>query len=150
MGRALGVLAQEGEQLVRRVDGRRLVTGQVEELAVGDAVAESVQGARGSLVSVGDDVPDEFAVVVKGCPVHAPRVDRDGLGVGELFEGLLQADDRLGLHRRHIPRQRAIGAAAGLVLKAVNVRDVQASVGERSGEDSSGRGSKVNSKYGGH
>ena len=36
------------------------------------------------------------------------------------------------------------------MLKAVNVRDVQASVGERSGEDSSGRGSKVNSKYGGH
>ena len=41
-------------------------------------------------------------------------------------------------------------AAAGLVLKAVDICDVEASVVQRSGEDSSGCGSKVNSKYGGH
>ena len=144
------VFLQVGEELVCRVDRRRLVTGQVEELAVVNASAESVKGARGALVAVGDDVADELTVLVKRSPVHAPRVDRDCAGIGELLEGLLQAGDRLGLHRCHIPREGAVFAAAGLVLKAVDVGDVEASVVQRSGEDSSGCGSKVNSKYGGH
>ena len=145
-----GVFLQVGEQLIRRVDGGRLVTGQVEELAVADASAESVKGAGGALVAVGDDVADELTVLVEGSPVHAPRVNGDCAGIRELLEGLLQAGDRLGLHRCHIPREGAVFAAAGLVLKAVDVGDVEASVMQRSGEDSSGCGSKVNSKYGGH
>ena len=145
-----GILLQVGEELVRRVDGGRLVAGQVEELAVADAITECVKGAGGALVAVGDDVADELAVLVEGSPVHAPCVNGDRAGVRELFEGLLQAGDRLGLHRGHVPREGAVFAAAGLVLKAVNIGDVEASVVQRSGEDSSGCGSKVNSKYGGH
>lgn len=145
-----GVFLQVGEKLVRRVDGGRLVAGQVEELAVADAIAESVKGAGGTLVAVGNNVANELTVLVEGSPVHAPCVNGDSAGVRELFESLLQAGNRLGLHRCHIPREGAIFAAAGLVLKAVDVRDVEASVVQRSGEDSSGCGSKVNSKYGGH
>ena len=145
-----GVFLQVGEQLVRRVDGGRLVAGQVEELAVADAITESVKGAGGALVSVGNNVTNELTVLVEGSPVHAPCVNGDRAGVRELFEGLLQAGNRLGLHRCHIPREGAIIAAAGLVLKTVDVGDVEASVVQRSGEDSSGCGSKVNSKYGGH
>ena len=37
-----------------------------------------------------------------------------------------------------------------LSIEAVNIRDVEAPVGQCSGKDSSGSGSKVNSKYGGH
>ena len=145
-----GVFLQVGEELVRRVDGGRLVAGQVEELAVADAITESVKGTGGSLVAVGDDVADELTVLVEGSPVHTPRVNGDRAGIRELFEGLLQAGDRLSLHRGHVPREGAVFAAACLVLKAVNVGDVEASVMQRSGEDSSGCGSKVNSKYGGH
>ena len=145
-----GVFLQVGEQLVRRVDGGRLVAGQVEELAVADAITESVKGAGGALVAVGNDVADEFAVLLQGSPVHAPGVDGDCAGVGELFEGLLQTGDGLGLHGGHVPRQGAVFAAAGLVLETVDVGDVQAAVVQRSGEHSAGRGSKVNSKYGGH
>ena len=145
-----GVFLQVGEQLVRRVDGGRLVAGQVEELAVADAITEGVKGAGGALVAVGDDVTDELAVLIQGRPVHAPRINRDSAGVGELLEGLLQAGDRLGLHRGHVPREGTVFAAAGLVLETVDVGDVQAAVVQRSGEHSAGCGSKVNSKYGGH
>ena len=146
----LGVLAQVGEQLVRGVNGRGLIAGQVEKLAVRDTLTESVKGARRALVTVGDDVANEASILVEGGPIHAPRIDRDRAGVRELLESLHQAVDRLGLHRRHVPRQRPVLAAAGLVLEAVNVRDFQAAVSESSGENSPGRGSKVNSKYGGH
>lgn len=105
-----------------------LITGQVEELAVANALAESIQGARGALVTVGDDIADKLAIAVEGSPVHAPRIDRDSARVGEAFEGLLQAGDRLGLHRGHVPREGAIVPAARLVLETVDVRDIQAAI----------------------
>ena len=70
-----GIFLQVGEQLVRRVDGRRLVSRQIEEFTIADALTESVQGAGGALVTVGDNVADEVAVLVKGSPVHSPRVN---------------------------------------------------------------------------
>ena len=70
-----GIFLQVGEQLVRRVDGRRLVSRQIEEFAVADALMEGVQGAGGALVTVGDNVADEVAVLIKGSPVHSPRVN---------------------------------------------------------------------------
>ena len=70
-----GIFLQVGEQLVRRVDGRRLVSRQIEEFAVADALTEGVQGAGGALVTVGDNVADEVAVLIKGSPVHSPRVN---------------------------------------------------------------------------
>ena len=123
-----GVFLHVSEELVRRVDGGRLVAGQVEELTVADALAENVKGARGALVTVGDDIADKLAVLIEGGPVHAPRVNGDRAGVRELLEGLLQADDRLGLHRGHVPREGAVVPAARLVLKTVDVRDIQAAI----------------------
>ena len=122
------VFLQIGEQLIRRVDRRRLVTGQVKKLAVANALAESIKGTGSALVAVGDNIADKLAIAVEGSPVHAPRINRDGAGVGEAFEGLLQAGDRLGLHRGHVPREGAIFPAARLVLKTVDVRDIQAAI----------------------
>ena len=47
----------------------------METEAVADALTEGVQGARGALITVGDNVADEVAVLIKGSPVHSPRVN---------------------------------------------------------------------------
>ena len=127
-----------------------MVARQVKKLPVGDAAAEVVQRPGCALVAVGNHVADQASVLIERRPIDSPRVDRHRAGVGEALKGLLQADDRFGLHRRHVPGEGPILAALGLVLEAVNVGDDQASVVKRSGEDSPGRGSEVNSKYGGH
>ncbi len=122
------VFLQIGEDLIRRVDRRRLITGQVKELAVANALAESIKGTGSALVAVGDDIADEFTVLIEGGPVHAPGINGNGAGIGEAFEGLLQAGDRLGLHRGHVPREGAVVPAARLVLETVDVRDIQAAI----------------------
>ncbi len=72
-GRQLGFL-QIGEKLIRRVDRRRLITGQVKEpqSPMRSRKASRVWAVR--FVAVGDNIADEIAILIEGWLQSTPQV----------------------------------------------------------------------------